>query len=139
MLKIRETNVWLRLQGLLERLAAGPVIGDGGFVRRRRRLWSDRALRASPACELRRRPRRFSRTQALQLGLQQALRAVRNLLERAKRAQALRLMELGGKRTREELVLLTPDYWQPERILARAAAPYVLVAFAISIIGAQVL
>jgi len=30
--KIRETNVWLRLQGLLERLAAGPVIGDGGFV-----------------------------------------------------------------------------------------------------------
>ena len=36
-------------------------------------------------------------------------RAVRNLLERAKRAQALRLMELGGKRTKEELTLLTED------------------------------
>jgi len=36
-------------------------------------------------------------------------RAVRNLLERAKRAQALRLMELGGKRTREELTLLTEE------------------------------
>merc|ERR1719182_754062 len=34
-------------------------------------------------------------------------RAVRNLLERAKRAQALRLMELGGRRTKEELTLLT--------------------------------
>ena len=34
-------------------------------------------------------------------------RTVRNLLERAKRAQALRLMELGGRRTREELTLLT--------------------------------
>ena len=35
-------------------------------------------------------------------------RAVRNLLERAKRVQALRLMDLGGgKRTREELTLLT--------------------------------
>ena len=33
-------------------------------------------------------------------------RAVRNLLERAKRAQALRLMELGGRRSREELSLL---------------------------------
>jgi len=36
-------------------------------------------------------------------------RAVRNLLERAKRAQAFRLMELGGKRTREELTLLTEE------------------------------
>ena len=36
-------------------------------------------------------------------------RAVRNLLERAKRAQALRLMELGGRRTREELSLLTEE------------------------------
>jgi len=36
-------------------------------------------------------------------------RAVRNLLERAKRSQALRLMELGGRRTREELSLLTLD------------------------------
>jgi SpoVK/Ycf46/Vps4 family AAA+-type ATPase len=36
-------------------------------------------------------------------------RAVRNLLERAKRAQALRLMELGGKRSREELSLLTEE------------------------------
>jgi len=34
---------------------------------------------------------------------------VRNLLERAKRSQALRLMELGGRRTREELSLLTLD------------------------------
>jgi len=34
-------------------------------------------------------------------------RAVRNLLERAKRSQALRLMELGGRRSREELTLLT--------------------------------
>merc|ERR1719217_718357 len=36
-------------------------------------------------------------------------RAVRNLLERAKRAQALRLMELGGKRSKEELTLLTEE------------------------------
>ena len=36
-------------------------------------------------------------------------RAVRNLLERAKRAQAFRLMALGGKRTREELSLLTEE------------------------------
>lgn len=36
-------------------------------------------------------------------------RAVRNLLERAKRSQALRLMDLGGKRTREELSTLTEE------------------------------
>jgi len=34
-------------------------------------------------------------------------RAVRNLLERAKRSQALRLMEMDGPRTKEELSLLT--------------------------------
>ena len=36
-------------------------------------------------------------------------RAVRNLLERAKRSQALRLMELGRKATRDELSILTMD------------------------------
>ena len=36
-------------------------------------------------------------------------RTVRNLLERAKRSQALRLMEMGGKRSREELCMLTED------------------------------
>ena len=36
-------------------------------------------------------------------------RAVRNLLERAKRAQALRLMEMQGRKTKEQLVLLTED------------------------------
>ena len=39
-------------------------------------------------------------------------RAVRNLLERAKRSQALRLMELGGRRTRDELCTLTEDDFQ---------------------------
>jgi hypothetical protein len=34
-------------------------------------------------------------------------RAVRNLLERAKRAQAMRLMEVGGRLTKEELSLMT--------------------------------
>ena len=36
-------------------------------------------------------------------------RAVRNLLERAKRAQALRLMQLGGRLTKEQLSLLTEE------------------------------
>ena len=36
-------------------------------------------------------------------------RAVRNLLEQAKRAQALRLMQLGGGLTKEQLCLLTED------------------------------
>lgn len=36
-------------------------------------------------------------------------RAVRNLLERAKRSQALRLMGMQGKRTKEELSLLTEE------------------------------
>ena len=34
-------------------------------------------------------------------------RAVRNLLERAKRSQAMRLMATEGKKTRDELSLLT--------------------------------
>ena len=36
-------------------------------------------------------------------------RAVRNLLERAKRAQALRLMAIQGRKTKEQLVELTED------------------------------
>ena len=36
-------------------------------------------------------------------------RAVRNLLERAKREQALRLMALSGKKTKEQLMLLTAE------------------------------
>ena len=36
-------------------------------------------------------------------------RAVRNLLERAKRSQALRLMQKQGRKTREELSLLTEE------------------------------
>ena len=36
-------------------------------------------------------------------------RAVRNLLECAKRCQAMRLMELGGRKTKEQLVLLTEE------------------------------
>jgi len=48
-------------------------------------------------------------------------RAVRNLLERAKRSQALRLMELGGKRTREELSLLTHEDF--EGLLAEMSQP----------------
>jgi hypothetical protein len=36
-------------------------------------------------------------------------RAVRNLLECAKRCQAMRLMELGGRKTKEQLVLLAED------------------------------
>eukprot|EP00967_Tisochrysis_lutea_P142425 scaffold263057_cov32-Tisochrysis_lutea.AAC.6 len=36
-------------------------------------------------------------------------RAVRNLLERAKREQALRLMAIEGKKTKEQLMLLVED------------------------------
>ena len=49
-------------------------------------------------------------------------RAVRNLLERAKRSQALRLMELGGKRTREELSLLTEEDFHDSLSELRTAA-----------------
>ena len=50
-------------------------------------------------------------------------RAVRNLLERAKRSQALRLMELGGKRTKEELTLLTEEDFAPSLAELRPAGP----------------
>ncbi|EOD11023.1 hypothetical protein EMIHUDRAFT_257535, partial [Emiliania huxleyi CCMP1516] len=40
-------------------------------------------------------------------------RAVRNLLERAKREQALRLVGLPGKKSKEQLMLLLADDFAP--------------------------
>ena len=50
-------------------------------------------------------------------------RAVRNLLECAKRSQALRLMEMGGRRTKEELTLLTEAEFEEPLAELRAAPP----------------
>ena len=41
-------------------------------------------------------------------------RAVRNLLECAKRAQALRLMNVAGRKTKEQLMLLTEEDFEDE-------------------------
>ena len=35
----------------------------------------------------------------------------------------------------EELLLLTPEHWKPERIIARKLAPFVLTAVFLSTVG----